>query len=153
VHVLKITNKRDVLAGLMFVAIGIAALVFAKDLKMGTAVRMGAGFFPFILTGLLIFLGLVIMGRGLASHEEENVSLAWRPAIVIPAAVAVFAFLISTAGLAIATVVTIILSRLARPGYPWTEAIVLALGAAIVAALVFYYGLGLNLPLWPQLNT
>ena len=114
---LKITNKRDFLAGVMFVVVGVAALVAARDLRMGTPVRMGAGFFPFTLTGLLILLGLVIMASGLRSQDETRVRFAWRPLIVIPAAVAVFAFLINTAGLAITTVVIVVLSRLARPGH------------------------------------
>ncbi len=61
---LRITNKRDFLAGLMFIAIGVAALVSGRDLRMGTAVRMGAGFFPFVLTGVLILLGLSRSRRG-----------------------------------------------------------------------------------------
>ena len=147
---LKITNKRDFLAGVMFVAVGVAAMVAARDLRMGTPVRMGAGFFPFALTGLLILLGLVIMASGLRSEDETRVRFAWRPLILIPFAVAVFAFLINTAGLAITTVIIVVLSRLARPGHGWTETILLALGATIAAAGVFYYGLGLTLPLWPE---
>lgn len=149
---LKITNKRDFLAGLMFVVIGVGALIAAKDLRMGSPVRMGAGFFPFALTGLLIVLGLVIMAYGLRSHEETRVGFSWRPLIVIPIAVAVFALLISTAGLAITTALIVILSRLARPGHAWTETVLLALAASILTAAVFYYGLGLNLPLWPDVR-
>jgi hypothetical protein len=48
----------------MFIAIGVAALVSGRDLRMGTAVRMGAGFFPFVLTGVLILLGLSRTRRG-----------------------------------------------------------------------------------------
>ena len=146
---LKITNRRDFLAGLMFVVIGIAALIAATNLRMGTPMRMGAGFFPFVLTGFLILLGLVIMAWGLRSEEETHVRLAWRPLIVIPAAVAVFALLINTAGLALTIAVIVGLSRLARPGHGWTETILLALGATVVTAAVFYYGLGMNLPLCP----
>jgi hypothetical protein len=149
---LRITNKRDFLAGLMFIAIGVAALVFGRDLRMGTAVRMGAGFFPFVLTGVLIVLGLVITASGIKSSAETHIRLSWRPLILIPAAVALFALLINTAGLAITTAAVIVVSRLVRPNYSWTETILLALGSAIVAAVVFYYGLGLNLPLWPTLT-
>lgn len=149
---LKITNKRDVLAGLMFIAIGVAALVAAKDLRMGSAVRMGAGFFPIVLTGILILLGLVIAASGLRSSEETGVRLAWRPLVVIPVAVAVFALLINSAGLAVTTALIVVLSRLARPGHAWPETALLALGVTALAALIFSYGLGMNLPLWPSLG-
>lgn len=149
---LKITNKRDVVAGLMFIGIGIAALVAAKDLRMGTPVRMGAGFFPIVLTGILVLLGLVIAASGLRSSEETHVRLAWRPLLVIPVAVAVFALLIDTAGLAITTALIVGLSRFARPGHPWIETALLALGVTVLATLIFYYGLGMNLPLWPSLG-
>ena len=149
---LKIANKRDFLAGLMFVAIGVAALIAAKDLRMGTGVRMGAGFFPFMLTGLMIVLGVAVMASGLKSSDETSVRLAWRPLLVIPAGVAAFALLINTAGLVLTTLVIVLLSRLARRGHPWKETIVLAAGLTAAAAIVFHYGLGLNLPLWPQLG-
>ena len=38
----RIANKRDVLAGLMFVGIGLGALAVATGYRMGTPVRMGA---------------------------------------------------------------------------------------------------------------
>jgi hypothetical protein len=149
---LKIANKRDFLAGLMFVGIGVAALIVAKDLRMGTAVRMGAGFFPTILTGAMVLLGLFIMVTAVRSSEEAAPHLAWRPAVVIAGSVALFAALITAAGLALTTFLMVVASRLARPGHPWKETLLLAFGVTVVSAGVFYYGLGLQFPLWPQLG-
>jgi Tripartite tricarboxylate transporter TctB family len=150
--VLRIANKRDFLAGLMFVGFGVFAMIAAKDLRMGSAVRMGAGFFPYILTGILILLGLAIIVSALRSSEVTSPRLAWRPLLIIPATVALFAVLINNAGLVLTSLAIVILSRLARAGNPWGETLVLAVGAAIVTAGLFHYGLGLNLPLWPQLG-
>ena len=145
-----ISNKRDFLAGLMFAGIGAVAMAIATNYRMGTPVRMGAGFFPMILTGILILLGLIIMVSALRSREETLPQVAWRPLIVIPVSVVVFAFLINIGGLFLSTAAVIVASRLARPGHPWMETILLAVGTTIVVSIVFYYGLGLNLPLWPQ---
>ena len=147
---LKIDNKRDFLAGLMFIGVGLAALIVAFGYRMGTPVRMGAGFFPVMLTGLLIVLGLIIMVSALRSDEETAPRLAWRPLIIVPVVVAAFAWGINTAGLLLSAAFVVVGSRLARPGYSWTETLILAVGTAIIVSVIFYYGLGLNLPLWPQ---
>ena len=149
---LKITNKRDVLAGLLFIAVGASALWIGKDLRMGTPVRMGAGFFPTILAGLMILLGLVTAASALRSADEATPRMMWRPLVVVAGSVALFAFLIDGAGLALTCLIMVVLSRLARPGHPWGETLLLALGTSIAAAAVFYYGLGLRFPLWPQLG-
>jgi len=148
----RITNKRDFLAGLMFTTVGVAALAIASTYRMGTPVRMGPGFFPIVLTGLLVLLGVAIMASAVRSGEVASPRLVWRPLVVVTGVVALFAFLINTAGLALTTVVVLVASRLARPGYPWMETLALAVATTIVTALVFHYGLGLQLPLWPTLG-
>lgn len=145
-----VANKRDVLAGLMFAGLGAGALVIASGYRMGTPVRMGAGFFPVVLSALLMLLGLAIAAGGLRSGEAASPRLAWRPLLVITGSVALFAVMVEHAGLALTTAVIVGLSRMARPGHPWRETLWLALGAAAGVALVFHYGLGLQLPLWPE---
>ena len=95
----RIANKRDVLAGLMFVGIGLGALAVATGYRMGTPVRMGAGFFPVLLSGLLVFLGVVVAWGGLRSGEAAAPRLAWRPLLVIAGSVALFAVMLDRAGL------------------------------------------------------
>ena len=52
-----IRHPKDFLAGLIFVAFGIAAIVLGSGYPLGTAARMGPGYFPRILGILLIVLG------------------------------------------------------------------------------------------------
>ena len=148
----RIANKRDVLAGLMFVGIGLGALAVATGYRMGTPVRMGAGFFPVLLSGLLVFLGVVVAWGGLRSGEAAAPRLAWRPLLVIAGSVALFAVMLDRAGLVLTTAAIVALSRVGRAGHPWRETLLLAGGAALGAALVFRYGLGMQLPLWPDLG-
>ena len=129
---LKITNKRDFLAGLMFFAFGAVAMALASNYRMGTPVRMGAGFFPMILTGILIALGLAIMASAVRSGEDARPQLAWRPLLVVPVVTAAFALLINTAGLFLSAAFVVVGSRFARPGHPWMETLILALGTTIV---------------------
>ena len=146
------SNKRDVLAGLMFVGIGLGALAISTGYRMGTPVRMGAGFFPVLLSGLLVFLGVVVAWGGLRSGEVAAPRLAWRPLLVIAGSVALFAFMLDRAGLVLTTGAIVVLSRAARAGHPWRETLLLALGVTLGVALVFRYGLGMQLPLWPDLG-
>ena len=55
-------NTQDIGAGVIFIAIGLLFGVGALHLELGTALRMGPGYFPLILAGLLVALGLAIVG-------------------------------------------------------------------------------------------
>lgn len=46
---LKIWNRKDFYAGLLFLFFGVVAILEARNYAMGTAARMGAGYFPYIL--------------------------------------------------------------------------------------------------------
>jgi hypothetical protein len=50
-------NNKDFLAGSLFIAIGVVAVAVARNYPFGTAMRMGSGYFPSVLGGILILLG------------------------------------------------------------------------------------------------
>jgi len=58
----EIRNKRDFLSGLMLVGLGVGALLVARNYRMGTAFRMGPGYFPVVLSFLLIGIGFIVAG-------------------------------------------------------------------------------------------
>ena len=95
---------------------------------------------------------LVVAWGGLRSGEAAAPRLAWRPLLVIAGSVALFAVMLDRAGLVLTTAAIVALSRAGRAGHPWRETLLLAGGAALGAALVFRYGLGMQLPLWPDLG-
>jgi len=53
---LKIKNPEDFWAGIMFLGFGVLAVYISQDYPMGTAMRMGPGYFPTYLGALLIVL-------------------------------------------------------------------------------------------------
>ena len=65
---MKIENKRDFL-GLMMAGFGAAALLLSSQYRMGTTARMGPGYFPAGLGGLLFLVGSVIAGRAFKWQE------------------------------------------------------------------------------------
>ena len=145
-----IKDKREFLAGLTLVGFGIGTLIVARNYPMGTAFRMGPGYFPVVLAGLLIVIGSVVAVGALRSGEGRLPGIAWRPLLVVTAATVLFGLLIDYGGLLLATFFMAAASRLARPGYSWRETILLAVGLAVGCSAVFYFGLKVQMPLLPS---
>ena len=66
------SDNKDVWAGLMLIAIGAAAMFFARNYPFGTALRMGPGYFPMLLGGLLILFGLYTLRLGPAQRRAAS---------------------------------------------------------------------------------
>lgn len=147
---MRICNKKDFISGLMLLCIGLAILVIASDYRMGTAFRMGPGYFPVILSILLSALGLIIAVMALKSSKKEACpKLAWRPIIIVSAAIIIFGLLINSAGLLVMTFVMAVISRYSRSGYPWVETIALGVVLSVACAAIFYFALNVQMPLLP----
>ncbi len=141
-------RRQDVLGGLLLAAWGAAGLLFGRSLNIGTARRMGPGFFPAILSWLLILLGLAIAGAGAARGGAPASRVTWRPLILVTTAVLVFGLVIDRAGLMAATAAVISVAAFAGRDARWPEVLTLAGAMAICAAALFVYALGLPVPLW-----
>jgi hypothetical protein len=68
---------------------------------------------------------------------------------MVSAAVAIFGLILKGTGLLMATFVMVVVSRLARPGYSWKETLVLSVLLSVLFAVVFYFGLRIQMPLMP----
>lgn len=134
------------------VGFGLAALLIGRSYRLGTIARMGPGYFPVGVGGLLFALGIVITGRAFKRLEGGWPGLAWRPLAVITAGVALFGLLLNSGGLILATGVLVGVSRLARPEYTRRETIILCLIIVALSVGLFYFGLRLKLQLWPGLR-
>ena len=146
---MQIRDKRNFLAGLLLVGFGSGALLIARTYSMGTAFRMGSGYFPAMLASLLILIGVIVAALALRSGEVKLPKVAWRPLIMISAAVALFGLIINSAGLLLGTFAMVVVSRLARPGYSWIETVVLAVALSVLFTAIFYFGLRIQMPLLP----
>jgi hypothetical protein len=144
-----IFRRQSVLGGLLLVAFGVFGLVLGASLDMGTARRMGPGFFPRVLSWLLIALGGLIGVQGaMASGGETASRVAWRPLILVTTAVVTFQVLIDRAGLVAATAAVVILGAVAGRGARPAEVGALAVILAVCVAVLFVSVLNLPLPLW-----
>ena len=63
--------RKDVLAGLLFIAVAVLGLWISRDYPIGTALRMGTGYVPRLLCWLLFGLGVIVFGDFLFEHRGE----------------------------------------------------------------------------------
>jgi putative tricarboxylic transport membrane protein len=165
---------KDLLAGLIFLAIGAAAIHFAREYPFGTAVRMGSGYFPTVLGWILGGFGAVLAARGVwswvrsrprkqeatldfiakakpapALAERMAVGLGWRPLACVTASMLAFGALMPRAGLVPALVVLFFLAALGGREFRWRGVAVLTAVMTAFAVAVFVYLLKLPFPLVP----
>jgi hypothetical protein len=145
---LRVRSPQDLGAGLVFVTIGLAAIVFGQDLAVGSAARMGPGYFPMLLSGFIIAIGLVLAARGLAVNGPPIERIHLRPLFAIVAAVLVFGALIDQVGLAITATLITIGAAYARRDVNVKETVLLAVGLALFTVGIFVYALAQPLPAW-----
>jgi hypothetical protein len=145
----RIRNVTDLLAGLMFIGFGAAAVVLGRDYPMGSAMRMGPGYFPTILGALLALLGLAMLVRGLLSRGGPPPIFALKPLALILAAVGLFALTVERLGIIAAVTLVVLVSALASQRFRWREVLPLALIMVGLAVGLFTKGLGLPFRLGP----
>jgi hypothetical protein len=148
----RLNGKRavtDILAGLIFVAFGLAFTITSLSYELGTPLRMGPGYFPLALGGILVLLGLLIVGKGLIAGAEEQLgSVPWRALLLIVLAVLFFGLTVRGLGIVPATAVTALLTALASYRTGILAAVAIATGLTVLCVLVFLLALQLRLPMF-----
>jgi Tripartite tricarboxylate transporter TctB family len=145
---LRVKSPQDLGAGLVFLAIGIAGLYFGRELAFGTSARMGPGYFPILLSVLIIAVGLVVGFKGLTIEGPPVEKVQLRPISFIVAAILIFGFLIESVGLALTAILLTVFAAYARPEVKLRETMLLGVGLALFTVVVFVYVLGQALPAW-----
>jgi hypothetical protein len=141
---MRIRGGTDFLAGLLFAFFGGLGLYLGRAYPFGSAMRMGPGYFPAILSGLLLALGIAIMLRGMAVDGDRPHAFATLPMLTILASVAIFAVTVERLGIVIAVLLVTVVSSLASGTWRWREQIVL--NAVMVALAVGLFAKALELP-------
>jgi hypothetical protein len=144
----RLRSPQDLGAGLLFVAIGAAGIVFGQDLAMGSAARMGPGYFPALLSYLIIAIGLVLAVRSLLIDGPRIEPIHFRPLFAILAAILAFGVLIDRIGLALTAAVLTVGAAYARRDVNLKETLLLAIGLALFVVAIFAYALKQPLPAW-----
>ena len=143
-----IRNNRDVWAGAMLIATGALSVIIARNYAFGTSLRMGPGYFPSVLGGLLVLFGLYLVASGLRSNEKMEGNWSLRALIVLPLSLVMFGLLMEYAGFVPALMVLIVGSAAAGSEFKLLEIIALTVVLTALSTAVFVWGLGLPYPLF-----
>jgi len=146
---MSIRNPKDFWSGVLFVVLGIATIALASKYTLGSAARMGPGYFPRILGILLIVLGAILALRATRTVGPPMPPFRWRPLIVVLGSVVLFGAIVRTVGVALSTVLLIVTASAASHEFRPREALIAGVLLAALAVGVFVVGLQLQLPIWP----
>lgn len=149
---LDILLRADVLSGLMFTGVGILGLYLARNLDVGTAMKMGTAYVPRLCCFALIGLGLVILAGGLMQSGAPRIGarepISWRSLVLVPAAVFAFGFTIERIGLVLAILLAVGIAGTAAAGQRPVAVAVSGAFLALLCTAIFVWGLGLPFSIW-----
>ncbi|MDC6169951.1 tripartite tricarboxylate transporter TctB family protein [Paucibacter sp. XJ19-41] len=151
---MKIKSQKDFWSGLMFLVVGIGFAWGATEYSFGSSARPGPGYFPFGLGVLLAILGGAVLFKALTIESEGGDPIggvAWKPLLIIVAAVVLFGVMLPRLGLAITLPVLIVFSAMAGDEFRWRGAVLSAAVLTVGSWFIFVWGLSLVLPVWPTI--
>jgi hypothetical protein len=140
-------NNRDFLAGLLFIVLGGLAVALARDYPIGSTMRMGPGYFPTVLGGILLLFGVYVLLRGVRFGERVKGEWGYRPLALIALSIVLFGFLLDRVGMVPAIVATLFVAAAAGREFRLKEVLLLAVVMTAFSVAVFSYGLKLPYPL------
>ena len=131
---------------------GAAAIFFARDYTIGSAARMGPGYFPFALGVLLAALGVTLVLRSVfgTTGSQAAPALHLKPLVLVLSSVVLFSLLLRPLGLLVSTLLLVVVSSHASQEFRWKEALLNAAVLIVVVLVVFVYCLEFQVPVWPS---
>ena len=140
--------RKDLLAGAVFTGFGLAFAVTSTTYEIGTALRMGPGFFPLVLGAILVLLGISIAVKGFVAGEGGDLgTVPWRSLVLLIAAILFFGATVRDLGLVPALFVSVLLAALAGRNAKLVPSVVIAASLTALSVLIFVVALQLRLSL------
>jgi len=146
---LKIRGPKDFWAGIMFATFGGAGTWMAQSFPFGSTARMGPAYFPTLIGGLLLVLGLFIAFRGLVIKGHAVGRFHVKPLVLVLTSVVLFGLILQHLGLVSAIFILIVFASLGGYEFRMREVLILATILTAGLVIVFVYGLKLQIQLWP----
>ena len=144
----RVKSPQNLGAAVIFIGLALIGLIFGRDLAFGSTAKMGPGFFPTILSLLVLGIGLLNVAMAFTITGEPIEKPHWRPITFVCLAMMAFGFAVQYIGLAFSAALLTFLAAGARKDTRWGETVFLALFLAIFSVLLFVYGLGQSMPAW-----
>ena len=152
---MKLRNHQDFWSGMMFIALGLLFVGLSRQYQLGTAAKMGPGYFPTVLGGLLALLGLMIAAGAFSKTNVEArlQKVGWRELFLVLLGIALFAILLPKLGMVVSLWILIFVSAFASHEFSFKETALSAIVLSILGWVVFAKGLELQMAVWPKFLT
>jgi hypothetical protein len=140
---------RDILAGGVFIVIGVAFATGSLAYRLGSPLEMGPGYYPLLLGGILVGFGVIVVVKGFIAGEGEPVGdVDWRAVVLVTAALLFFGLTIRGLGLVGAMFGASVLGALARSETSLRDVLFISVGLTVLCVAIFVFALQLRLPLF-----
>jgi hypothetical protein len=143
-------NKTDFACGAVFILFGLFWGSVASRMQLGSAVRMGPGYFPLVVSICIVAVGLLILGKAVLASDGPSPPLhfAWRAMILLTFAPIMFSLLIRQVGFVSAVAVIVGLSFFASRRAKLMPALLVTVAITLLCVAIFKLGLDLPTPLF-----
>jgi hypothetical protein len=139
--------RKDLLAGATFVGFGLAFAITSSTYEVGTALRMGPGYFPLVLGSLLVVLGILIAVKGFVAADSDDIGpVPWKAMALLVTAFLFFGFTVRGLGIVPTLLVTVFLAAMAGHRARVIPGVVIAGCLTALSVLIFVVLLQLRLP-------
>ncbi len=140
--------RKDFWTGAIYVAIGVAAFLISRNYSFGSGARMGPGYFPTVISILLVLVGVVIVARSFIVEGERIATFAWKPLAIVLASLVAFGFLITRVGFLVAALVLVLGCATASERFRVAPIALLGMVLLVgLCALLFVYAMGVPMQL------
>ncbi len=146
---MRIRSQSDFWSGLIFIVVGVTMAVLAQEYRLGTAARMGPGYFPTLLGSLLTLLGASLTLPAFLFDGEQMPRFHLRPLLFVLLAIGAFGVTLEYLGFAAAVIALVVVAGFATPDLKPLEIVGVAVFLAAFSILIFVVLLGLPIRLWP----
>ncbi|MGO4810725.1 tripartite tricarboxylate transporter TctB family protein [Cupriavidus sp. 2MCAB6] len=152
---MRIRSQKDFASGLMFLLVGLGFSFVARGYSMGSAAKMGPGYFPLLLGLVLAILGAFVLIGSLSSKGEKDQLARWdlKTLLWILGSVVLFGLLLKPLGMVLSVFVLVLVSSMASHEFSWKGAILNAIVLVLISMGAFVYGINLQMPVWPAFIT
>lgn len=140
-------SRNDLASGAIFVAFGAYFALEAMRYEFGTPFRMGPGFMPIVLGGILVALGVAVAAKGLGKPDEDAPSpWPWRGIVLVLGTIIFFAATLRGLGFLPVVLISGFATAISSTRNTLLSALVVSVGLCILCTLIFVVGLGLIVP-------
>lgn len=132
-------------------AVGLIFSIWSTFYKIGVASNMGPGYFPLLISVVLMVLGLANIFKSITTNEQRvPINLASRPLFFILLANILFGLLLPVAGLVVSIFVLVVVASFAMHGTKLKEILIIGLVLSILSCSVFIWALSMPIPILPR---